>query len=115
MPVTDLYGGAVHSARMDERREHARRPQPPLHVRIGGKLYMSHDWSEGNLLLDSEHAFGVGALVTIDGVGLTKKTLAAVEVRGRVERVAPDGGAAVNFLHRDDRAASALRDLMEAA
>ena len=98
---------------MDERREHGRRPLPPLHVRANGRVFQSHDWSEGNLLLESAGAHGVGALITIDGVGLSKKNLSDVEVRGRVERVTPDGAAAVNFLHRDDRAAMVLRDLVD--
>lgn len=98
---------------MDERREHDRHPQPPLHVRIGTRHLQSHDWSEGNLLLDADGGYGIGALITIDAIGLARKTLTAVEIRGRVERVTETGAAAVNFLHRDDRAANELRALMD--
>lgn len=86
---------------------------PPLHARVGARHFQSHDWSEGNLLLDSEGGFGIGALITIDVIGLAKKSLATVEIRGRVERVTETGAAAVNFLHRDDRAAIELRALVD--
>jgi len=98
---------------MDERREHSRRPQPPLHVRANGRIFQSHDWSEGNLLLESGGVHAVGALITIDAVGLSKKALSDIEIRGRVERVTPDGAAAINFLHRNDAAAVVLRKLVD--
>lgn len=97
----------------DERREHSRHPKPPLYVRANGKIYQSCDWSEGNLLLDSGGDHRVCALITIDAVGLQRKDMSSVEIHGRVERVTPDGDAAVNFLHRDDFAASAMRFLMD--
>lgn len=98
---------------MDERRAYSRRPQPPLQVRANGRIFESRDWSEGNLVLDSEGTYRIGAMITIDAVGLSVQGLAPIEVRGRVERVTDHGAAVVNFLHRDDRAAIVLRGLFE--
>jgi len=64
-------------------------------------------------MLDVDGAYRVGTLVTINAVGLAKKTMTAVEIRGRVERVTAEGAAAVNFLHRDDQAALILRELVD--
>ena len=98
---------------MDERREHTRQPQPPLHVRANGNLFQSHEWSEGNLLLEADGAYTIGALISIDAVGLSKKRLQDIGIRGRVARVTDEGAAAIDFLHRDDQAASVLRELVD--
>ncbi|MDD9876910.1 MAG: hypothetical protein OXR84_05660 [Magnetovibrio sp.] len=98
---------------MDERHDQPRRLLPPLHVRANGTLFKSREWSEGNLLLDAEGRYAMGALVTIDAVGLRTDRLKDVGIRGRVNWVADDGAAAIEFLHRDEQAALVLRQFFD--
>lgn len=98
---------------MDECHDIPRRPLPLLHVRANGVLFKSREWSEGNLLLDTDGRYGMGALVTIDAVGLRGDRLKAVAIRGRVAWIAEDGAAGVEFLHRDTQAALVLRQFVD--
>ena len=96
---------------MEERRAFTRLPAPQLVVRVDGAVYRTVEWSQGNLVVACDGVYRIGALVVIDAVGAEAEELHAVGIRGRVTRVTPAGDAAVDFLHRDDAALIALRDL----
>ena len=64
-------------------------------------------------MLEADGAYTIGALISIDAVGLSKKRLQDIGIRGRVAWVTDEGAAAIDSLHRDDQAASVLRELVD--
>lgn len=52
-----------------ERRRYERLEVPQLYLRVGGRVYLTAEWSFGGFLLEDDHGImPTGALVRIDGL-----------------------------------------------
>ncbi len=98
-----------------ERRRYERLEVPQLYVQVGGRVYLTAEWSFGGFLLeDSEGMMPTGALVRIDGLveqSTYKKAKkpTPVDIRARVIRVMPEYHlAALSCLKLDDTAYSIM-------
>ena len=95
-----------------ERREHHRVETFELLVRLGDKTYKTENWSMGGFLLnDFDGHLATGALVTVAGLGRSKKDMHAVNLPARVVR-SSENIMAVNYLSLDPEAYAFLQNIM---
>ena len=101
-----------------ERRRYERLEVPQLYLRVGGRVYLTAEWSFGGFLLEDDHGImPTGALVRIDGLADERtykknKQPCAVDIRARVIRVMPEQHlAALSCLKLDDAAYSFMNDV----
>ena len=95
-----------------ERRKHLRVKRLGLAVRLGGKTYVTNDWSMGGFMLaDYNGKLSTGALVTVSGVGRSSRKMHTVELPARVVRNG-EFSIAVTFLSLDFEAYEFLQQFM---